>query len=334
KGENKGYVAVVQDVKKLQNHEKKIRTQLLGDGFVAKYTFDNIVHISAEMQKTISIAKKFSAYNSSVLIQGSSGVGKELFAQSIHNVSERRIGPFVAVNCAALPPSLIESELFGYEEGAFTGSKKGGRAGVFEMAHKGTIFLDEISELPLDIQGRLLRVIQEKEVMRLGDNKVIPLDIRIITATNRNLRKMVSEGKFREDLLFRINTLVFSIPTLNERREDIPILSQRFLEKYRLKYDKAVKSFSKSAMKYLMDYPYEGNVRELENLVERAVIICETETVHIEDFNDIAMIMIEKRDKVEINSKAEEISIFDKGISLKELENKYITHVLNKCKGS
>lgn len=328
KGENKGFVAVFQDVKKLQNYEKKIRTQLLGDGFTAKYTFDDIIHQSAEMDKTINIAKKFSGYDSSILIQGSSGVGKELFAQSIHNISSRRLGPFVAVNCAALPPSLIESELFGYEEGAFTGSKKGGRAGMFEMAHKGTIFLDEISELPLDIQGRLLRVIQEKEIMRLGDNKVIPLDIRIICATNRGLREMVAEGKFREDLLFRINTLVFIIPKLNERREDIGILSHYFLKNFCLKYGKAISGFSSSAMGYLMDYDYQGNVRELQNFVERAVIICETNEITIDDFNDIVR---GTRDKgIKRISFEEKKDLFDMGIALKDLEEMYIEHVFNK----
>lgn len=331
KGENKGFVAVFQDVKKLQNYEKKIRTQLLGDGFTAKYTFDDIVHKSAEMEKAINIAKKFSGYDSSVLIQGSSGVGKELFAQSIHNVSSRRLGPFVAVNCAALPPSLIESELFGYEEGAFTGSKKGGRAGMFEMAHKGTIFLDEISELPLDIQGRLLRVIQEKEIMRLGDNKVIPLDIRIICATNRDLRQMVEDSKFREDLLFRINTLVFIIPRLNERREDIGILSNHFLELFCTKYGKNILGFSSSAMRYLMEYDYQGNVRELQNFVERAVIICETNEISVDDFNDIVKVMKERRMKKSSSLEEEEKEdIFDTGLALKDLEELYISHVYKK----
>lgn len=336
KGENKGYVAVFQDVKKLQNYERKVRSQLLGDGFVARYTFEDIIHISDEMRKTINVAKKFSAYNSSVLIQGSSGVGKELFAQSIHNVSSRRKGPFVAVNCAALPPSLIESELFGYEEGAFTGSKKGGRAGMFELAHKGTIFLDEISELPLDIQGRLLRVIQEKEIMRLGDNKIIPLDIRIVCATNRDLKEMVAEGKFREDLLFRINTLVFYIPRLNERRDDIEVLAEVFLEKYCLKYGKEITSFSKGAIKHLRGYDYQGNVRELQSFIERAVIICETDQIEVNDFNDIVKIMEEDNylhEEKDILSN-NEVNIFEKNMSLKDLEEKYIDYVYNFFDGS
>jgi len=337
KGEKQGAIAVFQDIKKLQNYEKKIRTQLLGDRFVAKYSFDDIIHKSEEMKKAISVAKKFSAYNSSVLIQGKSGVGKELFAQSIHNESMRREGPFVTVNCTALPASLIESELFGYEEGAFTGSQKGRRAGMFELAHKGTVFLDEISELPLDIQGRLLRVIQEKEIMRLGDNKIIPLDIRVVCSTNRNLQEMVEKGSFREDLLFRINTLVFNIPNLNERRDDIEVLSRFFLKKYCDKYDKKIVSCSKEATNHFSKHNYQGNVRELQNLIEQAVILCETSEIQVSDFNDMLKVD-EGRDNREIKNaeilEDKTSGIFDRNLSLKELEEKYIEHIYAVSKGS
>ncbi len=235
------------------------------------------------MGRCIGIARKFSQYDASVLIEGESGVGKELFAQSIHNESPRHSGPFVAVNCATLPKSLIESELFGYVEGAFTGSRKGGKAGFFEMAHKGTLFLDEIGELPLDIQGQLLRAVQEKEIMRLGDTRIIPVDVRLICATNRDLSDMVRESLFRRDLLYRINTLSLYIPPLGRRPDDILVLAHHFLDIFCQKYSKTITGFSPRAEAYLGSYPYEGNVRELRGMMERAVIVCEGERVRLAD---------------------------------------------------
>ena len=199
-GEVLGAVATYQDITEVQKLEQKIRIRLSEKGFVAQYSFDGIIHESVAISDCIRTAKKFAMYDTSVLICGPSGVGKELFAQGIHNCSPRRNSPFVAINCAALPESLIESELFGYVEGSFTGATKKGKAGLFEMAHGGTILLDEISELPLLLQGRLLRVLQEKQVMRIGDNKLIPVDVRIICATNRDLRSLVSQNLFRVDL--------------------------------------------------------------------------------------------------------------------------------------
>jgi transcriptional regulator with PAS, ATPase and Fis domain len=235
------------------------------------------------MAHCISIAKKFSPYNASVLIEGESGVGKELFAQSIHNDSPCRQGPFVAVNCAVLPKSLIESELFGYAEGAFTGGRKGGKAGYFELAHKGTLFLDEIGELPLDVQAQLLRVIQEKQVMRLGDTKILPVEVRLICAANNNLTDMARRALFRKDLLFRINTLSLYIPSLSKRREDIPVLADHFLAGFCKTYNKTISGFSPKAAAWLKTYHYEGTVRELRNMVERAVIICKGSMIHIPD---------------------------------------------------
>ncbi len=274
--ESRGSVAVFQDVTKLQNLERRIRVQLANKGFTARHTFDSIIHRSSEIAECVSVARKFSQYDSCILIEGESGVGKELFAQSIHNESKRHSAPFVAVNCAALSGSLIESELFGYVEGAFTGSRKGGQAGVFELAHKGTLFLDEIGEIPLELQGRLLRVIQEREVMRLGDNKVIPLDVRLICATNRSLKDMVHAGKFRQDLLYRVNTLSLYIPPLNRRRVDIEALAPHFLRLYSARYGKRIEGFSDDGIDYLRSYDYEGNIRELQGIIERAVIVCES----------------------------------------------------------
>ena len=227
-GKQHGSIAVFQDITDVQSREKKIRQKLVQKRLTAKYSFATIIYKSRVMGDCIAIAQKICNYDSAVLIEGESGVGKELFAQSIHNGSKRRLAPFVAVSCAALPPALIESMLFGYAEGAFTGGVRGGKEGVFEMAHTGTLFLDEIGELPLELQGRLLRVVQEREVMRIGGDANIPLDVRLICATNKNLHELVADGKFRKDLLYRLNTLRLYIPPLNERAEDIPVLAESF----------------------------------------------------------------------------------------------------------
>lgn len=282
-GKPKGSIAVFQDITEVQSREKNIRAKLVEKRLTAKYSFNTILYKSKVMENCINVAKKMCEYDSSVLIEGESGTGKELFAQSIHNGSRRRSGPFVAVNCAALPPSLIESVLFGYAEGAFTGGVKGGKEGVFEMAHTGTLFLDEIGELPLELQGRLLRVVQEHEVMRIGGNSNIPLDIRLICATNRNLRNLVKEGKFRQDLLYRINVLNLYIPSLNERKEDIEKLAVNFFERYNNVYVKRCNGFTEEAMEYLKNYRYEGNVRELQNIVERALIVSENSLITVQD---------------------------------------------------
>jgi transcriptional regulator with PAS, ATPase and Fis domain len=278
-----GYVVIIRDVQELQAWEQKLRLALSDKGFVARHTFGSIVYKSAEIAHSISIAKKFSRYTAAVLIEGESGVGKELFAQSIHNHGVYRNGPFVAVNCAVLPKSLIESELFGYVEGAFTGSRKGGKAGYFELAHKGTLFLDEISELPLDMQAQLLRVIQEKQVMRLGDVRIIPVEVRLICAANKNLVTMARDGLFRKDLLFRINTLSLYIPPLSKRLDDIDILAAHFLDEFCKTYNKAINGFSPKAAGWLRNHHYEGNVRELRGMVERAVIICEGNMIRLSD---------------------------------------------------
>lgn len=285
-GESFGSLTIIRDVRELQDYEKKVRLIMSDKGFVARHTFDSIIYRSREMEHCIAIAKKFSHYDASVLLEGNSGVGKELFAQSIHNESYRRSGPFVAVNCATLPKSLIESELFGYVEGAFTGSRRGGKAGYFEMAHKGSLLLDEIGELPIEVQGQLLRVIQEKEIMRLGDTRIIPVDVRLICATNRNLSEMVQDGSFRKDLLYRINTLSLYIAPLSRRPDDIMVLALHFLDMFCKKYAKKIDSFSPRSTEYLENYEYDGNVRELRGMIERAVIICEGTMIRLSDLQD------------------------------------------------
>lgn len=323
-----GAVATFQDVTKIQELEHNIRIKLQKKGFVAKYKFEDIIHNSRAMKECIKKAQIYSLYDSPILILGQSGVGKELFAQSIHNSSPRKNGPFVAINCAALPPNLIESELFGYVDGAFTGSAKGGKAGVFELAHRGTIFLDEIGELPLELQGRFLRVIQEKEVMRIGDDKLIPVDVRIITATNKNLKNLIEEGKFREDLYYRINILTLMIPSLNNRREDIREISEFFIKKYSTKYNKKIKSISKEAEEYLNGYNYKGNVRELENIIERAVILCDRDEITLKD---VKMKDSDSNRFIHSAPYGQERKTYK---TLKEIEKEYIEEVLNYCNGN
>lgn len=270
-----GMLITVRDIRQFQHKEIQIRNKLGENGFYAKYEFKDILYHSEEMEHVMKKAQKYAMVSSNVLIYGETGTGKELIAQSMHNVSERKNGPFVAVNCASLPENLMESELFGYEEGSFTGAVKGGKAGLFEMAHKGTIFLDEISELPLGFQNKLLRVIQEREVRRVGGKKVIKIDVRIIAATNRNLKTMIEKGLFRADLFYRLNVLQLSVPPLRERKGDIEILARHYLLYYSKKFGTVAVDFTDEALKLLARYPFRGNIRELRNLMERLSVMTE-----------------------------------------------------------
>ena len=258
------------EVSKIQKLEQKIRRDLHLKGHTAKFTFDEIIHEDPIMEEVIDLAKEYAKTESTVLIIGESGTGKELFAQSIHNESSRNKGPFVAINCAALPENLLESELFGYTEGAFTGASKGGRQGVFELAHEGTIFLDEIGEIPTHIQTRLLRVLQEKEVMRLGGEGIIPIDIRVIAATNKNLWEMVDKGEFRLDLYFRLSILHLDVPALRKRELDIPLLVDRHFQK--LNHSIRFSDLPVPIQYFFKNYSWPGNVRQLENVVERYIL--------------------------------------------------------------
>ncbi|QGQ45611.1 sigma-54-dependent Fis family transcriptional regulator [Metabacillus sediminilitoris] len=262
-----GTVIICREISKIQKLESEIRRELHSKGLIARFTLEDIRHKSEQMELEIKLAKEYAATDSTVLIIGESGTGKELMAQGIHNASNRKDGPFVAVNCAALPENLIESELFGYAAGAFTGANKGGKQGFFELAHGGTIFLDEIGEIPDFIQTRLLRVLQEKEVMRVGGDRVIPVNIRVVAATNRKLWDMVREGKFRSDLYFRLNVLHMGLPPLRHRMEDIPILVDFFLQKMgsRLCFE----DFSDNLKNFFLTYSWPGNIRQLENIIER-----------------------------------------------------------------
>ncbi len=233
------------------------------------------------MQKVLEIAKKVAPSSSTVLILGESGTGKEVLAKYIHFLSKRE-GPFVAINCAAIPEDLLEAELFGYEKGAFTGAVKT-KPGKFEIANKGTLFLDEIAELSPKLQAKLLRAIQEKQIERLGSEKPIKVETRILSATNKNLEEEVKKGNFREDLFYRLNVIPIKIPPLRERKEDIPLLAEFFLKKICEREGIKPKKLSSSAMKKLIEYHWPGNVRELENFIERTVILCEKDIIEEED---------------------------------------------------
>ncbi len=241
-----------------------------------------IIGNSKAMQGLLQLATKVAAVDSTVLILGESGVGKELVAKLIHGESKRRDGPFIKINCGAIPETLLESELFGYDKGAFTGANREGKPGLMELAHKGTLFLDEIAELPLNLQVKLLRVLQEQEIVRVGGVKPIKVDIRIITATNRDIEQMVEEGTFRRDLYYRLNVVPIPVPPLRERREDIPALVHHFLQRFSQKYSRS-RQITPEAMELLFNYSWPGNVRELENIIERIVVTSDSSQITVDD---------------------------------------------------
>lgn len=258
-----GAVSTLKPINEVQELDTKVRRELKRKGNVAKYTFADIHGESRILKKSVELAKKFAGTDLTILIEGASGTGKELFAQAIHNYSPRRNAPFVAINFAALPDNLVESELFGYEEGAFTGAKRGGKAGLFEEAHTGTIFLDEIGDASLEVQKKLLRVLEEKEVRRIGSGTVTPINVRVIAATNQNLQQLVNQGKYREDLYYRLCTIQVRIPALKERKEDIPLLIHFFAQKL---YQREIK-LEPQVLNFLTNYAWPGNIRELQNVV-------------------------------------------------------------------
>ncbi|MGE5675996.1 MAG: sigma 54-interacting transcriptional regulator [Mycobacterium leprae] len=239
----------------------------------ASVGFGDIISVSKLMADVIRLARAASRVDATVLLQGESGTGKEVFARAIHSESSRSMGPFVPINCAALPDALLESELFGYEEGSFTGAKRGGKQGIFEFAAGGTVFLDEVGELPGHLQAKLLRVLQEARVRRVGGREEIPVDVRVIAATNRNLRAMVGERQFRDDLYYRLNVIPIVIPPLRERREDIEALLAHMVAKWSRRLGRDVPVLTSEAQRRLLAYPWPGNVRELENVVERALAL-------------------------------------------------------------
>ncbi len=271
-------VATFQDVRRLQQLEARVRRRIYDSGHAAAGTFETMRGNSPALTRAMAQAKEFALTESSVLLLGETGTGKEIFAQSIHNYSSRKKGPFVAINCAALPGQLLESELFGYEGGAFTGANPKGKPGMFELAHGGTLLLDEVGEMDIHIQGKLLRVLEERKIMRLGSDKVLPINVRLITATNSNLRELIRQNAFRADLYYRLNVLRLQVPPLRERREDIPLLAAYFLKLFSAKGKKAPR-LTADATATMQEYHWPGNVRELRNIMERVAALHKQEAV-------------------------------------------------------
>ncbi len=278
--EKGGIIGVVDTFREIKRVHKMINQMV---GAQATFTFRDFIGNSSRLRETLMMAKISANSSSTILIQGESGTGKEVLAQAIHNASDHGNGPFVAVNCAAIPRELIESELFGYEEGAFTGARRGGRPGKFELASGGTIFLDEIGDMPLDMQVKLLRVTQERRVVRVGGQHYIDVDVRIMAATNRDLSKAVADGSFRADLYYRLNVLPILIPPLHQRPEDIPLLAAHILRKLSQKVKRKTIEITPEAMRVLANYSWPGNVRELENVLERCIHFLEGDLLKLTD---------------------------------------------------
>lgn len=299
---------------------KEIKKPNLRKGSLqAYYTFDKIIGKDSNFLNTVQYAKKIADSKSTILILGESGTGKELFAQSIHNYSKRADDPFVALNCGAIPKQLIEAELFGYEEGAYTGAKKGGNIGKFQLANGGTIMLDEIGEMPLDMQTKLLRVLQEGLITRIGSVKTIPVDVRIIAVTNKDLRKEVEKGRFRKDLFYRLNVLPLYLPPLRERKSDILILIRYFMESLANDLNKKEVPITREYLKLMLNYNWPGNVRELENIIE---LVINTETMPVEYFEEV-------RDR-----SRENFIDSDEFLDLENIERDHLTKVLRIYNGN
>lgn len=319
------FMAISKKVNDLEKELEYYKKEFNNDR-VAKYSFDDIIGEGEKIENVKNIAKRVANSNSSVIITGESGTGKELFAHAIHNSSSRRLGPFVRLNCAAIPADLLESELFGYEEGAFTGAKKGGKKGKFELANGGTILLDEIGDMPLSMQAKLLRVLQEKEFERVGGNTVNDLDVRVLASTNKDLKKMVEEKTFREDFYYRLNVVTLKLPPLRERREDIEELTTALKNKLAKRLGIYVEGISKEALTYLKNYNWPGNVRELENIIERAINLLDTELVIKPHHLPIRITKNKEKYSFEGNKKLKNI--------LEDVEKEVIIDALEKNQGN
>ncbi|MCB9259936.1 MAG: sigma 54-interacting transcriptional regulator [Ignavibacteriales bacterium] len=304
-----GGVETFRDLSKIEALEKAIHKQ---------YTFEDIISKNHKVRQIFNILPNIAESDSSVLIQGESGTGKELFARALHNLSHRKNGPFIAVNCGALPDNLLESELFGYVKGAFTDAKKN-KPGRFELANGGSIFLDEIDSMPISTQVKLLRVLQEKEFEPLGATHSIKSNVRIISATKFDLNRLVQEKKFRDDLFYRLDVVKIEIPTLKERKDDIPLLVQHFIEKFNHHMHKSIIKVSDEVMKILLNLNFEGNVRQLENIIEHAFVMCQSEEITIEHL---------PTELIESNKEEKKESKFP--VPLKESERSIIIKTLDK----
>ncbi|MDM5195181.1 sigma 54-interacting transcriptional regulator [Bacillus hominis] len=318
----KGSVGVIRDVSEIQKLTNELnRARQIIRTLEAKYSFDDIVGDSDETTAAIEQAKLGANTPATVLLRGESGTGKELFAHAIHNSSNRKYNKFVRVNCAAISETLLESELFGYEEGAFSGAKRGGKRGFFEEANNGSVFLDEIGELSANTQAKLLRVLQEKEIVKVGGTKAIPINVRVIAATHVNLEKAILEGEFREDLYYRLNKIPIQIPSLRQRKGDIPAIAERLIQKINQDYGRNVEGLTDSAVSYLQSYEWPGNVRELENILGRAIIFMNYNEIYI-DVHHLPPLHKEEQVETKQNN------------LLPELEEKALEHLVTEFEGN
>lgn len=322
-----GVVTTFQSVDRLQSLEHKVRRTLADRGHAAKHSFKDILGESQVIKDAVKWAREYAQVDSTVLLRGRTGTGKELFAQAIHNASPRRRESFVAINCAALPENLLESELFGYVEGAFTGARKGGKAGVFEIAHGGTLFLDEVGEMTPSLQARLLRVLEEGEIMRLGDNSILPVNVRLVAATHRDLKEMVEQASFREDLFYRLNVLSLVVPELAKRGDDILLIARHFLAEFSSNMSRRVGELSGGAEKILLEYPWPGNIRELRNAIERLVILAGEQEISETDM--LRALMLDKKQTISIPEKEERL----RG-EVEQVEIRLIQKALKECGGN
>ncbi|WP_066497209.1 sigma-54-dependent Fis family transcriptional regulator [Abyssisolibacter fermentans] len=297
-------------------------------GAKARFTFDDIIGDSRTMKNTKNMAMMASASDTTVLLLGESGVGKEMFAQAIHNESNRKKKPFVVLNCGAIPRELVASELFGYVEGAFTGARRGGQHGKFERANEGTIFLDEIGDMPLDAQVSLLRVLEMRQITRVGGHEVVPVNVRVIAATHKDLKKEVERGNFRDDLFYRLNVMPIYIPSLRNRKEDITEVSDYFIYKFLDKMNKKIKGIDSSFYKALKQYSWPGNIRELQNVIQRAINMVK-DNQYITS-NDLPRYIFEDMD----NKNTDNIAIYNDIYNLEAIEKNTIIEALKKCKGN
>ncbi len=333
-GKLKGSVGVIHDMSEMKELNNELhRARQIIRTLEAKYEFEDIIGSSEEMKLAIDQAKLSATTPVTVLLRGESGTGKELFAHAIHNASDRKFNHFIRVNCGAISENLLESELFGYEEGAFSGAKRGGKKGLFEEADNGSIFLDEIGEMSLHIQVKLLRVLQENEIVKVGGVKAIPINVRVIAATNVNLEKAISEGRFREDLYYRLNRMPIYIPSLRQRIGDIPLVASYLLQKLNQEYGRNIEGVTDSAIAKLQSYHWPGNVRELENILGRAIIFMKynetmIEAHHIPHFPHSIM---EKREEQVYEKNNEELSFLEK---MNLYEKKLIEECLQRNKGN
>jgi DNA-binding NtrC family response regulator len=310
--------------KELASHELREENRTLREELGRRYEYKNIVARGGKMQAVLALVERVAPTNSTVLIGGESGVGKDLIARAIHEHSHRSGGPFVKINSTAIPENLLESELFGYEKGAFSGATTT-KPGKFELADKGTLFLDEIGDVPPAIQVKLLRVLQEREFERLGGTKTLKVDVRLIAATNRDLRAALEDGTFREDLYYRLNVVAIDVPPLRDHKEDIPALANFFLEKFGRESGQPPRTLTPQALKVLMDFHWPGNVRELENIIERTVTLSEGPTLNAADIH---------LDTVQERAAAGATATLPEGVSLEQWEDEMIREALKRANGN